>query len=255
MEIKLLGAHMTEIADARMSALVIDETLALDAGSLCSGLPLSNQQKLKAIMLTHQHYDHIRDIPTIAMNISYLHVLELYSIPPVFEVLSNHLINGKIYPDFLNWPEEQPAIKFVTIKPYEPINIAGYNVLAIPVPHSVPTVGFQVTSSQGKSLFYTSDTGAGLSECWEYVSPDLLITELSMSNSMEDWARKVGHLTPQLLKKELLKFRQIKGYLPNTYIVHLNTTLENEIEAETAQVARELEANITLGREGMKIHL
>ncbi|TET86709.1 MAG: lactamase, partial [Dehalococcoidia bacterium] len=98
MEIEILGAHMTEVTNAKPTALVIDGVLALDAGSLCSSLTLSAQQKLKAILITHQHYDHIRDIPALAMNLSYQGVLQIYSTPPVFEVLSTHLLDGKIYP-------------------------------------------------------------------------------------------------------------------------------------------------------------
>src|SRR4030042_740402 len=112
MDIEILGAHSVEIADARLPALVIDGVMALDAGSLCSSLPLSAQQKLKAVLLTHYHYDHIRDIPILAMNLSYQTVLEVYSIPPVFEVLSTHLIDGQIYPNFLEWPEGQPTLRF-----------------------------------------------------------------------------------------------------------------------------------------------
>src|SRR4030042_231096 len=242
MEIEVLGAHSTEVTGARRSALVIDEVLALDAGSLCPSLPLSAQQKLKAVLLTHYHYDHIRDIPMLAMNLSYHGVLPVYSIPPVFEVLSTHLINGKIYPNFLEWPEGQPTLRFTTIEPYKLTNIAGYSVLAVPVPHSVPTVGFQITSPQGKKLFYTGDTGVGLSTCWEYVSPDLLITELSLPQKMEEWARKVGHLTPQFLKAELMQFRKVKGYLPPTLLIHLNPSLESEVEKEVAEVGRALQA-------------
>ena len=255
MEIEILGAHLTEITKAKLPALLIDEVLALDAGSLCSSLPLSAQQKLKAILITHCHYDHVRDIPTLAMNLSYRGVLEIYSIPSVFDILSSCLLNGKIYPNFLEWPTEQPAVKFIPIAPYEPFNIGEYSVLAIPVPHGIPTVGYQVTSPEGKRVFYSGDTGEGLSTCWEHVSPDLLITEVSLPQGMEEWALKVAHLTPQLLKAELLKFRQVKGYIPSTIVVHLNPSLESEIEKGVAQVAEELGASIALGREGMKVKL
>ncbi len=255
MEIEILGAHSVEIANAKPPALVIDRVLALDAGSLCSSLSLPAQQRLKAVLLSHYHYDHIRDIPMLAMNLSYQGTLEVYSIPPVFDILSSYLLDGKMYPNFLKWPEQQPAIKFISIEPYKTINIDRYSVLAVPVPHTVPTVGFQITSPKGKRLFYTSDTGVGLSNCWEYVSPDLLITELSLPQRMEEWARRTAHLTPKLLQAELLQFRQAKGYIPSLILIHINPLLESEIEKEVAELAQELGASITLGREGMKIQL
>ena len=255
MEIEILGAHMTETASAKPTALLIDGVLAIDAGSLCSNLSLPAQRKLKAILLTHCHYDHVRDIPLLAMNVSGQGSIEIHSIPSTFEVLSSHLLDSKMYPDFLKWPEELPALKFITIEPYDLTNISGYSVMAVPVPHGVPTVGFQVSSPGGKKLFYTGDATVGLSACWEYVSPDLLITELSLPQRMEDWARKVGHLAPNLLKEELLQFRKIKGYLPPTILIHLSPSMEDEIEREIAEVARELGASITLGREGMKVQL
>ncbi len=69
MRIKLLGAHNTESLETRMSGLVIDDVLALDAGGLTSSLTLAAQQELKAVLVTHQHYDHIRDIPALAINL------------------------------------------------------------------------------------------------------------------------------------------------------------------------------------------
>ncbi|MEE8420857.1 MAG: MBL fold metallo-hydrolase, partial [Dehalococcoidales bacterium] len=68
MKIKVLGAHNCESSATRLVSLLIDDVLALDAGSLTSSLTFAAQQKLKAILLTHQHYDHIRDVPAIAMN-------------------------------------------------------------------------------------------------------------------------------------------------------------------------------------------
>jgi ribonuclease BN (tRNA processing enzyme) len=246
---------MMETADARLSSLVIDEVLALDAGGLSSGLSSQDQQKLKAILLTHYHYDHIRDIPAIGMNFSVWGTIEIYSTPPVFEALSSHLVNGKLYPNFLEWPTERPAIKFIAIEPHRPIQIGEYNVLALPVSHSVPTVGYQVASPDGKKVFYTGDTGVGLSACWEHVSPDLLVTEVSMPQMLEERAREIGHLTPQLLRSELQQFLKLKGYLPPIIIIHINPYLEKETERELAEVAQGLEATITLGREGMRIHL
>ncbi len=255
MQIQILGAHATEAKSARPSAILIDGVLSLDAGGLCSGLSLADQQKLKAILLTHHHYDHVKDIPLLAMNIAYQGTLAIYTTSTVIDTLSAHLFDDVMYPDFRQWPQHQPAVRFVTIEPHNPFEVEGYGVLAVPVRHSVPSVGFQLTSLQGKRLFYTGDTGGGLSECWQHVSPDLLITELTLPQKMEEWARKTGHLTPQLLKAELLEFRRVKGYIPSTIVIHMNPLLESEIVPEVAEVARELGAAISVGEEGARVLL
>jgi len=255
MHVQLLGAHAIETNSAKPSAILVDGVLALDAGSLCSGLNLSQQQKLKAILLSHHHYDHVRDIPFIGMNLAHMATVNIYTTSAVVETLSSHILDDVMYPDFRRWPEQQPSIRFTVIEPHKPFEVEGYSVLAVPTRHSVPSVGFQVTSPQGKRLFYTSDTGPGLSECWKHVSPDLLITEVTLPQKMEEWARKTGHLTPQLLRAELLDFQKMKGYIPSTVLIHMNPLLESQIAEEVAQVARDLGASIALGKEGAEVPL
>ena len=65
----------------------------------------------------------------------------------------------------------------------------------------------------------------------------------------------MGHLTPQLLKLELLQFRKVRDYLPPILVIHLNPFYESTIEKEVAQISSELKATISLGKEGMKFRL
>ncbi len=255
MEIQVLGAHSLEAADTRLTSLLIDGVLALDAGSLATGLSFSAQQALKAILLTHQHYDHVRDIPMIGMSFAAWGRIRIYSIPAVFEALSSHLLNDKLYPNFLEWPKQRPSVEFITLEIGKTEVVENYAVLALPVNHPVPTVGFQITSPQGKKLFYTGDTGAGLSACWESVSPDLLIIEVTITDYWEKMAQEAGHLTPSLLKQELVMFRQMKGYLPPVLVVHISPFMEKEIREELTKVALELGVDIRVGQEGMKVTL
>ena len=236
--------------------MLIDDSLVLDAGGLTSSLSLSAQRKLKAILLTHQHYDHIRDVPVLAMNF-YLSgaTINIYSILPVYDALTAHLLDGQLYPNFLERPPGNPAIKFMVIEPHKAEPIEGYSILAVPVNHSVSAVGYQITSPDGRVLFYTGDTGPGLADCWEQISPQLLIIEVTASNKYEEFGRESGHLTPSLLKQELDAFQQLKGYLPQVVTVHMSPGLEKEIEAEIATVAKDLNGSITLGYEGMQLHL
>ena len=131
----------------------------------------------------------------------------------------------------------------------------GYSVLPLPVNHSVPTVGLQVTSRDGKTLFYTADTGPGLTDCWRQISPDLLIIEVTALNKYNDFAHQSGHLTPSLLQPELESFHNLKGYLPQVVLVHMNPLDEKAIEAEIAVVAKALNTTIQLSYEGMRIEL
>jgi len=256
MNIRILGAHNCESKRWKLVSLLVDDVLAMDAGALTSSLSLPAQQKLKAVLLTHQHYDHVRDIPAIAMNL-FLNGgnINIYSIPQVHDALSTHLLNETLYPNFLKKPPENPTLKFIAIEPRKAEQIEGYSIMAVPVNHSVPVVGYQVTSLEGKAVFYTGDTGPGLADCWEHISPHLLITEVTAPNRYEEFAREVGHLTPSLLKQELLSFREIKGYLPRVVLVHMNPGEEKKIQAEVAEVAESLNGSITLAYEGMQIHL
>lgn len=256
MNIRVLGAHNCESQNSKFISLLIDDTLAIDAGGLTSSLSFQAQQNLKAVLLTHQHYDHIRDVPAIAMNFA-LHgaTINIYSILPVYDALTTHLLDGKLYPKFLEQPQGNPTIKFTIIEPYKTEQIEGYSILAIKVNHTVPVVGYQVTSPDGKMVFYTGDTGPDLASCWENVSPQLLVTEVTAPDRYEEFGRESGHLTPSLLKQELTIFRELKGYLPRVVVVHMNPDLEKEIEAEIAVVAKELNNSISLAYEGMQLYL
>ncbi len=256
MNIQFLGAHNCEAQGTKFVSLLIDDIIAIDAGGLTSSLSFEAQQKLKAILLTHQHYDHTRDIPALGMSF-YLHhaTINIYSTQPVYDALGAHLLDGKLYPNFLEKPKQNPTIKFTIIEPYRTEQIEGYSILAIEVNHTVPTTGYQVTSPEGETLFYTADTGPGLAGCWRHISPQLLITEVTGSNRYEEEAKETGHLTPSLLKQELITFQEIKGYLPQVVLVHMSPTLEEEIKAELAIVTKALKHPITLAHEGMKIKL
>ena len=256
MKFRFLGAHNCESQDTKLVSLLIDDVLVLDAGGLTSSLSFEEQLKLKAIVLTHQHYDHIKDIPLLAMNL-YLNgaTINVYSTLHVRDALSTNLLNGQLYPNFLEKPEDAPVLRFNIMEPYRAVQIEGYSVLTVPIGHAVSSVGYQITSADGKTVFYTGDTGPDLAECWEYVSPQLLITEVTASNRFEEFGKESGHLTPSLLKKELASFQRVKGYLPEVVVVHMSPNLEGEIEAELSEVAKDLKNSITLAYEGMQLYL
>jgi len=256
MKIRILGAHNIESRDTRHVCLLIDDTIAVEAGALTSGLSFAEQMKLAAVLLTHQHFDHIRDIPAIGMNFRLQgKQLALYGTQPVYEALTAHLINQELYPNFIESPPDNPSLRFTILEPGNPVKINGYTVLPVPVKHAVPATGLQVTAPDGKTVFYTADTGPGLADCWRQVKPELLVIEVTAPNSYEEFARQSGHLTPALLHDELESFREIRGYLPRVVLVHLNPLEEDIIRREIDDVARSLGTDIEPGHEGMQLEL
>lgn len=259
MKIRLLGAHALEDRDNRLACCLVDGILAIDAGSLTSSLTFQEQLNIKALLLTHHHYDHIKDVITFGATFyNNRKQCSVYSISPVYDALQ-YLFNypGIFYTNVIERPTKNPALKFTLIEPLKSFHIYGYDILAVPVNHSAPSVGFQITAPNSKKLFYTGDTGSGLEECWHHVSPDLLIIENSASDRFIERAREVKHLSPGLLKEELISFRKLKGYLPQIVTTHMFPDEQEEAErkAELEQISLELGVSITIGYEGMEIVL
>ncbi|HJX13928.1 MAG TPA: MBL fold metallo-hydrolase [Dehalococcoidales bacterium] len=256
MDIRILGAHNCESTTTGCVCFLIDGTLAIDAGALTSNLSIDEQQELNAILLTHQHYDHIRDIPGIALNCSLRgKSINIYAQADVQAIIEDHLLNGSIYPRFQELPSDRPTVTFNVITPCRRNSINGHQIMAVPVHHFGNTVGYEVGDGTGKTFFYTADTGPGLADAWRQVSPQLLIIDVTVPSEYEAFARKTGHLTPALLKRELVSFRETRGYLPQVLAVHMDSSLEPKIREELAAVGERLGISITLAHEGMQLRI
>lgn len=254
MELQILGAHNCEIREARLTSLLLDRVIAIDVGGLTSSLTLEQQEEIKAVLITHHHFDHIRDLATLGMNRYNSGPVSVYALESVLDVISRYLLDGTLYPDFRARPSpDKPSLRLCPVEPYKEVTIEGYAVLPLPVNHCIPTVGYQVTAPDSKSLFYTGDTGGNDAALWEHVTADLLITETTVPNKYSDIAEETGHLTPQSLKQELVNLQKVRGSLPPVAIVHMSPRIEDEIRREIAQVAAELGADITPAHEGMRI--
>ncbi len=122
-------------------------------------------------------------------------------------------------------------VKFIDLKPEQPIQAGDYKFTPYRVRHSVPAAGFLIESQKRDRVFCTGDTGL-LSSTWKKLkgrSIDCLIIEVSFPERMEKLALKTGHLTPGLLKGELKKMNPLPRKI---YVTHLKPPFVKTIKEE-----------------------
>jgi len=215
MRIEVLGCSGAEFPGHNPPGFLIDGKIMLDAGTIGSYLTEDAQWKIRHILISHAHLDHIKGIPFLADNIiikNKKHNVTVIGIAPVLRTLKNSLLNNKIWPDFTMIPDPGKAvIKFLEIKHRKSIDLNGYRITACKVNHSVPAAGYIIEDKKGGRLLYTGDTGP-TNSIWEEAASTKIhcaIIEVSFPNRMEAMALTTGHLTPGLLKKEIKKMREI----------------------------------------------
>ena len=254
MELRILGARQGESRNSHFASLLVDGILALDAGGLTSTLTLEEQAAIRAVLLTHHHFDHIKDLGTLGFNSFERGQLHICCTEVAREAIGETVTSDRIWIDFFTRPApEKPTFLYSRVEPGQPFTVEGYRVNPIPVKHTIPAVGYELTAPAGGTILYTGDNGPGSAEAWASCTPDVLITETTYPNALAQLAGEHGHLAPTLLTEELRCYRRLRGFLPKVLIVHINPFFEGTIRSELDAVASEVGADITVAEEGTTI--
>ena len=251
MKVRVIGAHNFASRDTRLPCMVIDGRLALDAGSLATGLTFEEQARIEAVLLTHRHLDHVSDLLMLGGTAYYSGTyVDVYGVEPTIRAVEEELFHGRLFTDPRTRPSpDDPAMRLHVLEEYRPAEVAGYTVLAVPGSHSVPTCGFEVTDAAGKRVFYSGDTNADIAKVWPHIRPDLMLLECTVSNARAEGLERPGHLSAKLFGRVLEDFRWRHGYIPKVVAVHLLPFDEDAVRAELSEVAGELGIEIAIGRE------
>ncbi len=212
MELRVLGCSGGEAEGNRLTGLLVNGTVAIDAGSLTQALSLEEQVGIRQIFISHSHLDHICTLPFFTKNI-FGHTdvpVQIHALPETLDALRRHLFNDELWPDFSVIPNpDNPIIRFSEIEPGRAYEVEGLRVTPIPVNHLVPCVGYLVEDDHSAFLF-SSDT-AETDRVYEVANATpnlrLFITEASFPNAQGWLADAAKHLTPEKLGRELEKLK------------------------------------------------
>jgi cAMP phosphodiesterase len=253
MDFKVLGCHGGESPKHQCPAFLLDGRVCLDAGSITNMLTLKEQQKLDAVIVSHAHIDHVRDLAMLADTRTQQGgpPLTIASTPGTIAVLKKHFFNDKLWPDFSKIPDPQNrTIVFQPLAPGKVTEIGGYRVQPIPVDHTVEAAALIV--SDGKtSVCYSGDTGP-TEKLWsalrEYKDLSALIMEVAFPNEQARLAGDSGHHTPHSLERELRKLDGKQRDLP-VLLFHIKPVFQRTVEKELAKIRARNNTILQIGDE------
>lgn len=215
------------------TSYVLNETVAIDAGSLGFYRTACDQARIRHILITHTHIDHIASLPIFVEN-AYQgdrDCVTVHGSSAVLDCLRRDIFNDRVWPDFISLSTpEAPFLKLETLEPYRTVALEGLHITPIPVNHVVPTLGFLIEQNDS-AVVITSDTGP-TDEIWvrANATPHLkaVFLEAAFPNHMAWLANLSKHLTPALFATEIQKLARPVPVIA----VHIKARFHDQIIAE-----------------------
>lgn len=238
MKIKLLpstidGQHGICL-EQRLTCFLIDDRLAIDAGSIALALTNTQRATVRDIIITHSHIDHIATLPIFFDDLfeSLDAPVRVYATGEVIQLLERDIFNWTVYPRFSELSNGRSRImEYIPFSTNEEFQVAHLRVTAVAVSHTVPTVGMIISDGR-VTVAFTSDT-AETEEFWQIANRrahiDALIIESSFPNALGHIAKASGHLTPASVDGELRKLQHLPA---DVFAVHLKPSYRERVVEE-----------------------
>jgi ribonuclease BN (tRNA processing enzyme) len=219
-----------------LTSYLVNDSLAIDAG--CLGLygDPAKQRRIRHILVTHTHIDHLASLPIFLEELGEdrSDPVTIHGNEAVLDCLRRDIFNDRVWPDLIRLAATAgPFFHLAPLRDGEPLELEGVRITPVALNHVVPTLGF-ILEQDGTAMVLATDTGP-TEAIWQRARKlaglRAVFLEATFPNAMDGFARLAQHLTPAMCADELAKL----GRPVRTIVVHIKVGYR-------AQVVRELEA-------------
>lgn len=233
MKLTVLGCSGGIGSGRHTTCLKVDDDVLIDAGSGITTLDFEQLLAIDHVFLTHAHLDHVLGLPLLVDSIGDRRAspVTVHALPDVLEVLSTHLFNWQLWPDFREIPSaDAPWLRFAPLALGEAFTLKGRTFRPLPANHVVPACGLHVATESGSLAFSGDTTHSDAFVAALNAIPDLrhLIIETSFENALIGIAKLSKHHWPDSLAAEL----HMLDVRPEVWITHLKPGNETAIMNE-----------------------
>lgn len=210
MEVTILPSSVTGEPTQLFTTYLVNGTVAIDAGSLGLVGGLAEQSRIKHVLISHSHLDHVASLPPF---LDFVYdgsgdCVTVHGNAHVLECLRTDVFNNRLFPDFPHISTIRPPyLKLNELRSGEAIDLNGLRITPVAVNHVVPTLGFIVEDDKSAAVF-PSDT-APTEELWRVARRNskvkAVFMEATFPRSLAWLAQLAMHMTPDLYAREMKK--------------------------------------------------
>jgi cAMP phosphodiesterase len=240
MRVELLPSSLPA-SDAQCSgaqflvSYLVDDAVAIDAGSLGLLADLRRQERVRHVVVTHEHIDHIATLPIFLENVYAPgpDCVELLATEDVLDFLHRDIFNGRVWPDFFALSTgDDRFVHGTPLTAHEPLTRAGLTLTPLPVSHVEGSLGVLVDDGHA-AVAFPSDTGP-TDHFWRHIATcdrlQAVFLEVSFPDGMADLAAVTGHHCPRSFAAEIRKLESDVRWI----VVHRKARYAAEIARELA---------------------
>jgi cAMP phosphodiesterase len=231
------------------TSYIINDCLAIDAGSLGFHESPQVQVQVRDVLVSHTHIDHIASLAIFVENAyeGKADCVTIHGSSTVLDCLQRDVFNNRLWPDFITMSanSKAPFLKLAKLEAGRRVEIAGLRITPVDVNHVVPTFGF-IIEDAGGTIAISSDTGP-TQELWTEANRTAnlksVFLEATFPNNLQWLADVSKHLTPAQFAQEVAKLNRPVPVIA----VHLKARFRQAVMDELRSLGL---ANLQIGEPG-----